>query len=200
MSNKTQLQTNNTNLDALITRVTAAKDTAASLPEAGGGGSDTIDTSMEDGLVTREVSIYTNNRVTTIGANAFARCTSLTSVSFPEVTDIGISAFYSCASLTSVSFPKVTHINPSAFYSCTSLTSVSFPKAKEIGLSAFRTCKLLTSIYLNASRVCTLQNSNAFSGTGIWSHTGSIFVPSSLVASYKAATNWVYFSSRFVGV
>ena len=37
MSNKTQLQTNNTNLDALITRVNTAKDTAASLPEAGGG-------------------------------------------------------------------------------------------------------------------------------------------------------------------
>ena len=39
MSNKTQLQTNNTALDALITRVNAAKDTAASLPEAGGSGS-----------------------------------------------------------------------------------------------------------------------------------------------------------------
>lgn len=38
MSNKTQLQTNNTALDALITRVNAAKDVAASLPEAGGGG------------------------------------------------------------------------------------------------------------------------------------------------------------------
>ena len=37
MSNKIQLQTNNDNLDALITRVNAAKDVAASLPEAGGG-------------------------------------------------------------------------------------------------------------------------------------------------------------------
>lgn len=39
MSNKTQLQTNNTNLDAIIARVNAAKNTAASLPEAGSGGS-----------------------------------------------------------------------------------------------------------------------------------------------------------------
>ena len=37
MSNKTQLQSNNTALDALIARVNAAKDTAASLPSAGGG-------------------------------------------------------------------------------------------------------------------------------------------------------------------
>lgn len=35
MSNKSQLQTNNTNLDALITRVNTAKNTAASLPNAG---------------------------------------------------------------------------------------------------------------------------------------------------------------------
>lgn len=44
MSNKTQLQTNNTALDALITRVNAAKDTAASLPEAGGGGGGSVET------------------------------------------------------------------------------------------------------------------------------------------------------------
>jgi hypothetical protein len=36
VSNKSQLQTNNTALDSLITRVNAAKDVAASLPEAGG--------------------------------------------------------------------------------------------------------------------------------------------------------------------
>ena len=39
MSNKIQLQVNNTNLDTLIARVNSAKNTASSLPEAGGGGS-----------------------------------------------------------------------------------------------------------------------------------------------------------------
>ena len=39
MSNKTQLQTNNTTLDGYITRINAAKEVAASLPEAGGSGS-----------------------------------------------------------------------------------------------------------------------------------------------------------------
>lgn len=38
MSNKTILQTNNTDLQSLIDRVNTAKDIAASLPEAGGGG------------------------------------------------------------------------------------------------------------------------------------------------------------------
>lgn len=39
MSNKTQLQTNNTALDGYIARINAAKEVAASLPDAGGGGS-----------------------------------------------------------------------------------------------------------------------------------------------------------------
>ena len=38
MSNKTQLQTNNLALDGYITRINAAKNTAASLPSAGSGG------------------------------------------------------------------------------------------------------------------------------------------------------------------
>lgn len=46
MSNKTQLQTNNSALDALIVRVNAAKDTAASLPEASGssGSGESVET------------------------------------------------------------------------------------------------------------------------------------------------------------
>ena len=44
MSNKTQLQTNNNALDALIVRVNAAKNTAASLPSAGGGSGGAVET------------------------------------------------------------------------------------------------------------------------------------------------------------
>ena len=47
MSNKTQLQTNNTALDGYIARINAAKEIAASLPEAGGG-----DTEIETCVVT----------------------------------------------------------------------------------------------------------------------------------------------------
>lgn len=37
MSNKTQLQTNNTALDGYIARINTAKEVAAGLPDAGGG-------------------------------------------------------------------------------------------------------------------------------------------------------------------
>ena len=44
MSNKTQLQTNNTALDGYIARINAAKDVAARLPEAGGSGGGSVET------------------------------------------------------------------------------------------------------------------------------------------------------------
>lgn len=169
---------------------------------SGAGGN----TDIEDAMATRTLTEYTNNRVTSIGNYAFTDCVNLTSVSFPEATSIGNSAFYYCNKLTSVSFPNVTSIGNSAFRSCPSLTSVSFPKATSIGSNAFYSCFKLTSIYLTNSTVCTLSNSNAFTSTPIGGYSarastyGSIYVPASLLTAYKNATNWTYFSSRFVGI
>lgn len=44
MSNKTQLQTNNASLDGYIARINAAKEVAASLPEAGSSGGGSVET------------------------------------------------------------------------------------------------------------------------------------------------------------
>jgi hypothetical protein len=135
-------------------------------------------------------------KVITIGNKAFDYCYNLTSVNFPVATTIGSSAFHYCYRLTSASFPVATTIGSSAFSQCSGLTSVSFPKVTTIGNYAFECCKNLSKIYLGASTLCTLSHSNAFYSTGITSTTGSVFVPASLLASYKAATNWVYFSNR----
>ena len=137
---------------------------------------------------------------TSIDIHAFAHCSKLTNVNFPAAITIGSSAFYYCSNLTSINFPVATTIGSYAFYHCLNLTSVNFPAMTTIGSAAFYDCSKLTSIYLRASAVCNLSNSNAFSKTGIWSTKGSIFVPASLVASYKAATNWAYFSNRIFGV
>ena len=61
------------------------------------------------------------------------------------------------------------------------------------------------SLYLLGSSLVILSNKNAFSGTPMSLSTytgsfGSIYVPASLLASYKAATNWTTYSKRFVGV
>ena len=50
MSNKTQLQTNNTALDGYIARINAAKDAAASLPEAGGSGTEVFNITIQGAI------------------------------------------------------------------------------------------------------------------------------------------------------
>lgn len=73
MSNKTQLQTNNTALDALIRRVKTAKYVVAFLPEAGGsGGVETCTVRLEPRSITTEQTIqviasaYENNNIATV--------------------------------------------------------------------------------------------------------------------------------------
>lgn len=235
---------------------------------AGSGGGDT---SLE-GIISRTIKSYTNDKVTTIGSYAFCFCQSLTTANFPAVTTISRSAFYNCVNLTTVSFPAATSIMDNAFEGCLSLTTVSFPAAtyiregvfrncyrlttasfpaatailkdafngctklktvsfpvatiihpcafefcyslytasfpavSKIMSSAFYSCTRLKSLYLTGSTVCKLSASNAFSSTPIGGYStsagtyGSIYVPASLLASYKTATNWTYFSSRFVGI
>ena len=191
-------------------------------------GSSGGDTSAEDSIITKTISSYTNDRVssigqgafayadnlksvsfpvtTTIGSSAFGYCTRLTTISFPKVATIGNNAFSNCSKLTTVSFPVATTIGNHAFHSCRSLTTVSFPKVTTIGSCAFYSCYNLKSLYLTGSSLCKLFNSNAFTSTPIGGYLasagtyGSIYVPASLLASYKKATNWTYFSSRFVGI
>ena len=158
------------------------------------------DTNVENSIINKTITSYTNNNVTKIGNGIFYSCTSLTSINFPVCKTIGIYAFYACTSLTSVSFPSCTTIGSYAFNYCKNLTSASFPVCTTIGSYAFENCTSLSQIYLMASIRCTLSNSNAFSSTAIWSNKGSIFVPTSLVNSYKTATNWTFFSNRIFGV
>lgn len=56
MSNKTQLQTNNTALDGYIARINAAKEVAASLPDAGSGGGE------DSGSTLETVEFYISNK------------------------------------------------------------------------------------------------------------------------------------------
>ena len=136
---------------------------------------------------------------TSMGSSTFLNCRYLTSVNFPVCTTIGNYAFYGCSSLTTVSFPFCTIIGSYAFAYCSKfLASISFPLCEYIGPSAFNYCSLLSTIYIGTSD-CILNNSNAFSGTGIWSDKGSIYVRSSCVDTYKAAANWTFFSNRIVG-
>ena len=131
-----------------------------------------------------------------VGGGAFQSCSALTSVNFSSCTSIGSYAFQGCSALTSVNFPACTIIGGFVFYSCYSLTTASFPACTVIDTSAFYRCYNLLSLYLLGSSLCSLGGTGAFTSTPIGGYTtstggvyGSIYVPSSLLASYKTATN-----------
>lgn len=98
--------------------------------------------------------------LTSIGSMAFYNCTSLTTVSLPELTAVGEIAptdaekrtntaqFCSCTALTSLSLPNATIIGDMAFDGCSALTEIELPEVTDIGLSAFRYCNALTRVRL----------------------------------------------------
>ena len=96
------------------------------------------------------------NSVTRIGDGAFARCSSLTSVTIPNsVTSIGNGAFAECSSLTSVTIGNsVTTIEYAAFMSCDALTSITIPNSvTSIGEYAFYECSKLTLVTINSNAI-----------------------------------------------
>ena len=87
--------------------------------------------------------------VTNIGNNAFAFCSSITSVTIGNsVISIGQDAFRECSSLTSITIPEsVISIKRSAFNVCSILTSIYIPKSvRSIEEGAFSSCGNLNSV------------------------------------------------------
>ena len=126
----------------------------------------------------------------------FQNCKSLTQISLPVCSSIGVGAFWGCRSLAQVSLPVCSYISIYAFYNCTSLSQVSLPMCNTIDGNAFQGCTSLNIITLGYSSICRLGDSNVFTNTQITSSKGSIYVPTSLVDSYKSAKNWSHFSTR----
>lgn len=158
-------------------------------------------------------------RCATIGQTPFTGCsisyanfgkvTKLTSTMFndtplraldlPECTTLDNSALYG-RGLTHVSLPKCTKISTKALGE-NNITEITLPTIMTIEAQAFLSCAHLSRVNIYTSTVATLKNSNAFAST----HAGlSIYVPASLVESYKTAAEWseLYANNNniFVGV
>ena len=155
----------------------------------------------------KDYVLVNNNCLTTVnlpmcervGSSAFYNCRSLQTVSLPACTTVADYAFYDCRSLQTVSLPACTIVGYQTFNYCTSLSAVNLPVCSHIYNYAFRYCSSLSVAYIGTSidTVCVLKDYNAFKSC---SALTSIYVPTSLVESYKTATNWTYYSDKIVGI
>ena len=139
-------------------------------------------------------------KLTSIGAYAFNPDSYLESIEAENVEEIYSNAFQGCTALKEVKFPKITSIGSNAFRSCSALTKVDLGSnmTASILTRTFNACSNLTALILrNTDTIVGLGANNAFDSTPIASGTGYIYVPRTLINTYKTANNWSNYATQF---
>ena len=156
------------------------------------------ETAIEDGLLTGAITgVYQNDRITSIGGCRL-RATQITGLSCANVTSIGSEGLRDCLQLATVNLPKCETLAGYSIGICPKLTTADFGSLKTISAYSFYNDTLLTKLIIRSETLCSLANTNAFTGTPIASGTGYIFVPDALLNTYRGATNWSTFSEQIV--
>lgn len=143
--------------------------------DTGGGQDEYAEAALISNVGTIFPATYKNTIATKVRNTCFNGYTKLISVEFPMVTSVGTQAFQNCLSLKKADFNVLTSIN----------------------ILAFNVCRALEALIIRTNSVCTLAGTNAFANnSGIAAGTGYVYVPSALVYSYKAATNWSTYANQ----
>lgn len=130
----------------------------------------------------------------------FRSCSALTDVDISSATALGVGMFSGCRALEKIVLPSVTKIHNQVFTSCTNLRMIDFHQALTGIGSCFTNCTSLSAFILRSTTLTPMTVANVFSMNftcPISSGTGYIYVPSALVDSYKAATNWSTYADQF---
>lgn len=177
-----------------------------------------LTTDVEDGILKNSLTgTYTNNRITSLKDYALykskissfnstslqilgAQCLAYAPIvecNIPNVTQATSGAsFYNCTKLKKLYLPNINSTFGNNCHGCTALTYVYFEKVPTITNQCFNNCSSLVAVIINKSTLCTLGHTNVFNNTPIAKGTGFVYVPDSLVDSYKSATNWSTYASQ----
>ena len=96
--------------------------------------------------------------------------------------------------LTSVTMSQCKAVNQYGLGNCTNLEVVDIKGTGTIDANAFNGDTKLKHVILRGNARGSLSSTNAFTGTPLAIGEGAIYVPSTLVDSYKAGTNWSDFT------
>lgn len=151
------------------------------------------DQATVDGLVNRTLTSLEEDGVLSIGQYALYNNTALESVNLPSATTINQYAFGNCTALEEATLPKATSIAANAFNGCSNLEKVDCganSSATTITSGAFASCPKMNALIIRSSSMSTLSASGGLSGTAIQDGFGAVYVPTSLISTYKANSNW----------
>lgn len=119
--------------------------------------------------------------------------TTLTSNAVKKVAD---DVFNGYNKLVTVNFPNAKSLGNNAFYECSNLTSIDLPNVTSIGSYVFNSCNNLSTVIMSTNQIITLEDKSVFNDTPISNKTGYIYVPDSLVNSYKSTSGWSTYASQ----
>ncbi len=139
---------------------------------------------------------YTNDAVLRLPDRTF-HASKIIKASFASLVNAGFGTFYACADLIEFNAPNLKDTGGSVFYGCTALERLDFNLLRGINGTEFSGCSLLKTLVIRTPSLCPLYATNAFNNTPISAGTGYVYVPRSLVDSYRSASNWSNFASRF---
>lgn len=145
--------------------------------------------------------------VTSIGQYSFASCKNIeTFTATGSITTFGTYTFTGASAdhmmqVREIHLPNLgTSIalnlnfgSATASYACQKLAVVDIGKAKSIAANTFANCYKLQTLIMRRTSVTTCANVSAFLNTPLRGRSGltaDIYVPSSLIDSYKAASVW----------
>lgn len=201
---------------------------ATSIGEYAMAGCSALQTALVPKLATSGIHAFDNctslesismPQLATVSNYMFAGCSALSSVSIPNVTRINKYAFQNCKDLTSIDLNGVTNIGDYAFsgsgigtleitdatslgtYLCQGQRTGIVDQHTTVNLASnrFNGANSLCHLILRSTTMCTLTT-NALTGTAIAAGIGWIYVPTDLVATYKAASNWSNYANQIVDI
>lgn len=150
-------------------------------------------------------TVFSNPLVKKVGTNLLRANSRITEINLPNCDAIDTYACYEMSNLMSVSLPICSSFGQGTFALCSNLSNITLPSATYIGHQAFEGCVNLTNLTLPGSTIANLGGINAFYSTpmSLSSYTGSfgsIYVPYSLVDTYKSAVNWATYADRITAI
>ena len=164
----------------------ATGTTAVITGTEGGGSEDAV------AILNGTIKSYTNHSLTKLRPYAFYNCTSLTTL---QVHGVVTADSYCIANtkITALALPKLNTTSNMwhTFRQCSTLQAIDFNYGNLYD-NTFAGDSNLTTIVMRSTTLVPLGRVNAFTSTPFASGGtgGTIYVPSALIDSYKAATNW----------
>lgn len=127
----------------------------------------------------------------------FAYCSAMTSFYTPELQSVPYQMLYYCAALEEVVLPKVSSVNAGAFNYCTNLKKIDLGGAITRFSSAFMSnASNVTVLILRGVTSVPTISSTTFNSTAVKSGTCYVYVPSSLVDTFKVASYWSTYAAQ----